>query len=157
MKIQAPGPKIAVLGASGVAASQTGDTNETIVGTVNIPAGVMGLNGILRISSDWQVPNNANTKTARIRLGGIAGTIIFSQASTTVVAIGDYGRLVFNRGAANSQFVRGAASHGGGTTSANITASVDTSVDQTLVFTAQCGNAADTITLQAYLIELIRQ
>lgn len=146
-----------VLAASRVAVPHTGDTIETVKATVTIPAGVMGLNGVLRVTTLWSYPNNANTKTLRVRFGGLAGTVIATQAATTTASYQETFTLG-NRNAANSQVGNAANLSGkvGGTSSALITAAVDTAAAVDLVFTAQCGNATDTITLEGYIVELLR-
>jgi hypothetical protein len=76
--------QIIILGASAVAVSGAADTNENILATITIPAGAMGLNGILRVYADYTVTNNANAKTLRVRLSGIGGTVLDSKNAASV-------------------------------------------------------------------------
>lgn len=145
-----------VLAASAVAASNTGNTAETVLATVSIPAGALGPNGVLRVTSTWSHTNSANAKTPRIRLGGSSGTVICAPVLTTTGSLAIQ-RTVHNRNAQNSQVMMGAASSNTFATStgAPLTASIDTSAAQDLVFTGQLANAGETITLEAYLVELL--
>jgi len=144
-----------VLASSAVAVSHTGNTDETILATVTIPAGLMGLNGVLRIDYLWSVTNSGNNKTVRARLGGIGGTAFLSLANTTVASVRGF-RNIQNRGSASSQISEWSDGLGpGSTASAVTTGTVDTAAAQDLVFTAQLASAAETITLERYLVELI--
>jgi len=93
---------IIIIAASAVAVSGAADTAENILGTATIPAGAMGLNGILRWHAVWTYTNSANVKTLRTRFGGIGGTVYMSVAPTTTSYTRDFRQLA-NRGAANSQ------------------------------------------------------
>ena len=146
-----------VLAQSAIAASITGTTSETVLATVTIPGGTMGANGTLRVTTLWSYTNSANNKIPRIRLGGLAGTLIFSLTATTTGMYRDQ-REIHNRNAQNSQVFWGNTSSGGGwgTTVGTVsTGSVDTSASQDLVFTAQLANTGETITLEYYLVELV--
>lgn len=144
-----------ILAASAVAVSGPADTNENILATINIPAGAMGLNGILRITTVWSITNSANNKTLRIRLGGIGGTAHFALVTTTSAMHFDT-RMIANRNAANSQVSFHSASLPPTSNGAAIAGSIDTSVAQTLVITGQKASAGETITLESYLVELLR-
>lgn len=147
---------ILVLGSSGVAVPLTGSTNETQLALVNVAAGALGINGSLRITTLWSVNNDADAKTGRIRLGGIAGTQIMAlnMASTATYQLM---HIVRNRGAANSQVFQVVTAASNFTSSSGVvgTASVDTAVSQDLVISGQLASAADTITLEAYTVELV--
>jgi hypothetical protein len=136
-----------LLGSSGVAVSHTGNVNETVLVTVPIPGRAMGPNGWIRIFSNWTYTNNANNKLMKVRLNGIAGTI---YADVTMTAT-DATRIfvdIQNRNANNSQV------GSFGQTTGIQTSAIDTTVNVDLVFTAQLANAADTITLQRFSVEL---
>ncbi len=149
---------IKVLAQSSVAVSHTGDTNETIKATVVIPAGAMGLNGRLRVTTLWSTTNSANNKTVRVRLGGIGGTSFLGAIATTTATFKSQIEIG-NRNAANSQvaFASNSFTAGGwgSTTTAVTTGAIDTSAAQDLVFTATLASAGETITLESYLVELI--
>lgn len=147
-----------LLARSAVAASVTGTASETALATVDIPAGLMGTNGQLRITTLWSYTNNANAKTLRVRLGGIGGTSFF-QGSATSLATNHCQILIRNRNSASSQ-VGWAAAGGlagvGSSTSANTTGSIDTSVLATLVISGQLADTLDTASLESYTVELLR-
>lgn len=157
MLIRRASPKIILLASSAVAVTHTGDTSETVLATVSIPAGIMGLNGALRINSLWSTPGGSgNNKTCRTRLGGISGTQILATANTTQLSLGDIGRLFQNRASASSQIMRNPGTFAsGGSSAAMSTASVNTAIAQDLVFTAQLASAGESITLEQYMVELI--
>lgn len=144
-----------LLARSAVAQSHTGDTAEFVFATITIPAGSLGVNGILRISTYWSYTNSANAKTGRIRLGGAAGTQFLSVAHTTSAAFSDT-RSIANRNALNSQVGIGAGTtvSGGTSTAAPTTSSVDTSLAQDLVLSGQLANSGETITLERYVVEV---
>lgn len=149
-------PQVIILAMTAVAAPNTGDTNENTLATITIPAGAMGLNGALRVTSVWSATNNANSKTIRLRLGGIGGTAFLAANIANAASARDTDRLVQNRGAANSQVSYAAASVAATTSSATTTGTIDTSVSTTLLITAQLGSAGDTVTLEGYTVELLR-
>lgn len=137
---------------SAIAVSHTGDTNEFTLATIAIPAGAMGTNGTLRISWAYSYTANANTKTVRLKLG--ASTLI--TRGKTTGGNDNVTEMLSNRGAANSQLL--ATNYSTVSTSGlQSTFSVDTSVSQNLTITVQLGNAADTFTLESYLIEVLNQ
>jgi len=150
---------IRVLGASAVPVSTTGDTVENTLATVTIPAGAMGLNGIIRVTATWAYTNSANTKTLRARFSGAAGTVFMNLAPTTSASAREQ-RQFANSNSVSSQRYQiaagGNATGGWGTgTGAILTTSVDTSATTTIVFTGQNGLGSETITLDSYLVELL--
>lgn len=146
--------KYRVLGASAVAVSGGADTNENILATITIPAGAMGLNGQLRVTTLWTVTNSVNNKVIRVRLGGIGGTAYLGNTLTTSASAADT-RVISNRGAANSQVGWQSGLGTGGSSSAVQTSAIDTSAATTLVITGQKATAGETLTLESYLCELI--
>lgn len=144
-----------MLAASAVSASHTGNTNETTLATVTIPAGAMGANGALRINSLWSYTNSGNTKTLRNRLDGISGTVFMSAAPTTTASAHDAGRIIQNRNSVSSQVCRASGAASGPAATAVITGAKDTSGALDLVFTAQLANSGETITLEAYSVEIM--
>jgi hypothetical protein len=149
-----------VLAKSAVAASNTAVTTEEALATITIPANAMGPNGFLRIFTAWTFTNSANTKTFRVRLGGISGTVFWQAAISTQNVFRDI-FLIANRNATNSQVgshivaaetAGGLGQLGGG----NLyqTGTIDTSASTTLVITGQKGSSGETLTLEMYFVEL---
>ena len=60
------------LAQSAVAVPLTGTTNATVLASLTIAAGAMGINSALRVSAMYSMTNNANNKTLAIRHGGSA-------------------------------------------------------------------------------------
>ena len=133
--------------------SWTGDTAETIVLTVNIPP--LGIKSYLDISSLWSMPNNSNNKIVRVRLGGIAGTVLMQWTATTIASVTDIHRIVANRGATNSQVCTNALVFGATSSGVPNTTSIETNAGTTLVFTVQNASAGDTTNLEYAVVNLV--
>jgi hypothetical protein len=136
--------------------SHTGNTNETALATVTIPAGAMGLNGGLHIYTSWTYTNSGNGKTLRVRFGGVSGTSYLSSAPTTTASLSDM-RRIRNRNSASSQ-VGGSANVSNpliSQTTAIVTSSVDTSAAVDVVISGQLASAGETITLENYEVWLL--
>jgi hypothetical protein len=119
----------------------------------------MGANGILRVTTLWAMTSSANVKTPRVRLGGIAGTQFYAQTHTTVATLRQQTEIG-NRNSLASQVAYPSIAGGGGwSTSAQAitTGTVDTAATQELVISGQLASSGETITLHAYLVELLRQ
>ena len=150
---------LAASAATGMAV--TGTTNETTLATVNIPAGLIGNNGILIITAYWTITTSGNNKTVRVRLGaagaGLSGTAYTAIVQTTNTAFKTQCQIV-NRNSQSAQFGDGGNGSGGWAPAAStwVTSSVATSSASQLVLTGQCANSGDTITLESYLVELVR-
>jgi hypothetical protein len=148
--------QLVILGASAVAVSCPVDVTEDILATINIPAGMMGLTGILRCTTFWTMTNSVNNKTLRVRLGGIGGTQYLNMIETTRLTA-EVLTMIANRGAANSQFgvIPAVTSAFGDSVSGFLTSALDTSVAQTLVITGQKALNSETLTLESYFVELL--
>ena len=149
-------PRGRILAASSVAVTAAADTNENTLATIAVPAGGMGLNGLLRYRFRFSQTNNANAKTARLRFSGAAGTDFITGQSLASNAAFQFTGNIANLNATNSQ--KGQVEAQGATTlfvGPAVTAAVDTTATTTLLITAQKGTAGDTITLESYLVELI--
>lgn len=147
-----------ILAKSAVAVPFTGSTVETALATVTIPGKAMGANGRLRIYANWSNNNSGNNKTMRIYFGGLAGTLYSTITSTTNVAYAVY-REILNRNAVNAQigqYQASASASFGANNAAQATSAIDTDADVELVFAALLANAGDSITLESYLVELLR-
>jgi hypothetical protein len=143
-------------GASGVATSVTNTLTETILATIPIAAGAMGPNGALRITAVFSHTNSANSKTLRIRLGGIGGTA-FTDYTNTANAAQMTQRIIQNRNSQASQ-VAGPSTVPNAvapTTGSSATGTINTAVAQDLVITGQMAALAETITLESYLVEIL--
>jgi hypothetical protein len=141
-----------VLAQSAAALPKTGDTAETTLATVTVPAGALGPNGTLRITTLWSNTNSANNKTFKVKL---AGTAYGSLVSATTVITRDQ-RMIHNRGTASSQIgMPGTVGGFGSSGVAAVTSAIDTSQSQDITFTAQLALGTETITLESYLVEVL--
>ena len=138
----------------------TGTTSETALATITIPGGAMGANGVLRITALWTFTGSTNSKTFRVRMGGIGGTAFLNSATTTATnVILSSHTIVYNANSQSAQksYVANSASNGpfGFTTSAANTGAIDTSADWSLVISGQLANTGETITLEHYIVEVL--
>jgi hypothetical protein len=146
------GSTVTILAQTAAPASVTGTTVETTLGTVTVPGGTIGPNGVLRISAQWTYTNNADVKTIATYFGSskiltLAGS---TQASLTVI------RTIRSRNSLTSQITESLGSAGPSTSSGVSTAlAVNTATAQTVTFTAALANVADTVTLEGYTVELL--
>ncbi|WP_354686684.1 hypothetical protein [Cupriavidus necator] len=145
---------VGVLAQSAAPVSVTGTTTETTLATIAIPAGAMGPNGALRITTAWSAQaSNANTKTVRHRIGStqIGSSTGLANNLNTITA-----QQWSNRNSQTSQIARDViAVPFGANGGALLATAIDTTAAQTLTLTAQLGTASDTITLEAYTVEIL--
>jgi len=147
-----------ILGAYGADLTVTAaSTSEVDLVTLDIPAGLMGLNGQLVVTHFWEATNNANVKTMRVKLGG---TAFFANAvgiNSNAIFLPPQ-TVIWNRNSQSSQMSFAAAN--GNTTvatgTAKTTGTVDTSAATTLVISGQKATGSDTLTLLGYRVELVR-
>jgi len=141
---------------SAVAVPLTGSTSETALATIAIPARAMGANGVLRVTQLVSTVNNANAKTVRIRLGGISGAEFFAASIASTITMRNQIQIQ-NRNSQSSQVAHAISTLNcfQATAAVPCTQAVDTSVALNLVITGQLGNAADTITLESYTVEIL--
>lgn len=131
--------------------SLTGTTSETTMQTLNINGGVMGAKGKLRIYVMFNVTNNANTKTLRLKSGA---NTLWQIASTA--AVGAFAHVFMaNLGSESSQITSlyNTTGFGGNTVTVNTTSTINTAVDFALTLTGQLGNSADTISVLGVFVE----
>jgi hypothetical protein len=93
-----------------------------------------------------------------VRFGASLGAATAFQAPvlTTSATLQTQG-IIRNRGAANSQvgFVANAASVFTNSSGSVVTSSIDTTVDQTIFISGQLASSGETITLEAYRIDIL--
>lgn len=148
-----------VLGQSGAAVSHTGDTTETILATIAIPAGLIGANGRVEIRTLWSKTGTAGACVCKAYYGlsgsGIGGTAI-SNNNIGATTLSMSGLTVFaNANAAGTQdFMPGAnfVSPYATSSSAISPGSVDTTQACEINITGKLANGADTIALLGYQV-----
>lgn len=142
-----------VLGASAIGSSHTGSTTETTLATIAVPANAMGANGVLRITAQWGYSGGAGGWTPRIKFNGTSFIEPSAFANTSFRSPANADR---NRNATNWQLgtalVQG---NWGASPTAVVTSSHAATGALNITITGQLANAADTITLHAYTVELV--
>lgn len=138
-----------------VALPLTGTTVETALARVSLTPAQMGPNGVLAITMAWSYIVTATNKTPRLRFGpaGItppSGVLIFGGAPRTAPRFEQAVILVRNR---NNQAIQVSSSAMMGTGSGTYF-TLDTSAACDLIFTGELANAADTMSLEGYEVEL---
>lgn len=135
----------------GTPSSVTGSTTNTILQTVQIPAGMMTINGSLEIEAQWSYSNNANGKTMAVKFGG--STIVTTTQTTT--AGWNWRGIIQNRGVQNQQVSYASSNAYSQTSAAAVVTSQNTANAVNLTFEAQLGNSADTITLERFSVKAV--
>lgn len=133
------------------AVALTGTTVETTLLTINIPSGLIGTNGKVKMYPLYSMTNNANSKTLRVKLGGS------TAFSTSVSSSSQSSALVIIRNIGSESVQKSATTvvSGLGNNSATLTTlAIDTSVTTTIVVTGQLANSADTMTLEDFFMEI---
>lgn len=126
----------------------TGSTSLTVLASILVPAGLMGLNGSIRVSAGTTITNNANTKTLSFALGGAALLSVSTTAATGLQLTS----IIGNRGALSSQISRAYGNNGAGS---EVTSAINTGVDQILTINGQLGVGTDSMTLDSYVVEVL--
>ena len=144
----------APLAQTAVAASVTGTTNETTLGTIVVPAGMMGASGMLRITSLWSHVASANAKVLRTRFGGTEFATLTS--SVTLASWQSFVHIRNRTAATQVGFPAAGGNSGLGAATVAVTpGAIDTTVDQSILLTGQLASAGETITLEGYTIEVL--
>lgn len=140
-----------ILGQSNTASAVTGTTNKTALASVVIPAGMIGVNGTVRVSALFTCTNSANSKTMTIDFGG---SNVLTFAGTALASI-ELFKYIRNR-TATSQIVTNSALVGSSSSVTLTTLNIDTTAAVTLTLNGQLASAAETITLEGYTIEVLK-
>jgi hypothetical protein len=121
--------------------------------TITVPGGIMGKNGRLRYSTLHMQTNSGNTKTLTVKFGG---TTVEALALAAFVTVFTGGRSVINRGTHNKQISENSGSTAGGASTASpVFATIDTSADTTLTFSATIAAANEYLTLHSISAEVL--
>lgn len=155
---QLPNGLVYTVGSGAATAAHTGDVLETALASVSIPAKLMGPNGWIEVDFTYGTPGGSgNTKTARVRYSGAAGTLYYGVNVTTALSLRGH-IIIQNRNSVSSQ--RGAqgsavAASYGSSTSAIPTSAVDTDgAARTISFNGLLGNSTDSILLEGYTVKV---
>lgn len=144
---------IRILGQAGASpGSVTGTVAQTTLATIVVPGGSMGLNGCLRVLARYSCTSSTNAKTFKTNFGGTT----FISPGTASSGILGFVTLcyIWNRNSVSSQIGFGDSGGIGGIAVSN-TGSINTATDQNITITGTLGNTGETITLEAYTVELL--
>ena len=141
-----------VLAANANAGTTSSSTTETVLATIAIQPYLLANNGECILELAFLVPNNTNSKTLNVRLGGtgVNGTVMWTNNMNATGIDKFFARVGFANYATGNQVQTGVdyAAGLGGTSTTLLTAAVDTTVAQNIYVTGQCSVGTDTITLQ---------
>lgn len=131
-------------------ANTAADASYETLGSVTVAGGLMGANGVLRITVDWSYNNSASSKILTINWGG--SQISFSTVTTTSGA--KYLVEVANANSSGTQAIQSHTTYGAATRLTDTTE--DTTQDVVIDFPARWGAAvlSESITLIGYSIWL---
>lgn len=143
-------PTVALVAATGSNAAYTQTTAADItLANVTVPGGVMGLSGGLRRETVHSWNNSAGLKSATEKfsaetVGAISGTTTVSGHSFATTR---------NRGLSNLQVSPMASAIGASSSAAHFT-TVNTDINQSLIFTGQLAVATDFLVLEYITVEV---
>ena len=140
-----------ILCSDAVSHTTTG-TSEEILSDCLVPGATLGK--ALRATVLWQGAANSNSKTIRVRFGGIGGTVIVSKTTTTTSDYGVFGAFIVRTGAA-TQAAFGSYSSGSGSVVSISTPTQTLSGDVHLVVTGTTATQAGDVTALFSLVEVI--
>lgn len=141
------------LSTASVNTSLTGTTTNTQLHEVVVPAGLMSPNGQLEIVHSWAYTNSANSKTLRIYFGTFGGTSYYGRSDTTTAFSQVYTSIKNRNDVASQIGINSAMYSGVGSTSGSfVTSTLDTSTNQSIIFSAQLASAGETATLKGFKI-----
>lgn len=132
----------------------TGTAAETAAVTYTLAADAMGINGSIFAYFTGYNNNNANTKTYRLRFGGMSGTAHVAVINTTNIGTSPIRTIANDSSASSQKSQTGNYSGVGGTTTALVTGAIDTTAAVDIVITLQLGNSGDNISLEMWEIWL---
>ena len=148
-----------LMGQSWTSATAPADTNENVLATVNVGAGVVGAGGMLVVKALWEFTSSANDKTLICRYSGAAGTAFLNQLVTSITnGIMETTTYIGNQTASSqrgySVFVSGSGTSS--VPSVSTTATVDTSAATSIVLAGTKELGTETIILRGYTVYYLR-
>lgn len=135
-------------------ADMAADTTEQTLYTFTVPGGTLGATGLVKIFAHLETPNT-NIINFRIYYGGTGGfKFVNLPNGSTDISITHY---FYNDGTGvQRSYDRDFVHFGAAATTAHLTGSIDSTVNQDIVITVQLTNSADTTTrLMMVMIEFM--
>lgn len=143
-----------VIAHSAVPVTLTGSTAAAVLASIPIPANSLGPKGYLRLTFHMSFTNNANSKNIQARWG-FANTSFFGGGFASIASLRAVAE-VKNRGATGSQLLPATGTANSfGTLGAVQTDSQDTTIDQRVQIVGTLSNAADTMVLESFSLEVV--
>ena len=150
-----------VVGAAGAAVAQmsavpaalTGTTSETTLATITLPS--LGANDGVRVTLNWSFTSSVNLKSMFVKING--STFAQNSTSTSGHTASRMEVMVMNRNNTASQL--GSIFGFGYTAGAAVTflnPTVETSGSNTITIRAQLASSSETITLEGYVVQVVR-
>lgn len=140
--------------ANGTGSALTGTTAETEIGTYTLPAGMLGATGMVRVTAFYSMVGTAGTKAPRIKFGG--NNFVANSNAAAVLSQNLIGLVINKTAATQTATALGSATGLGAVASSSLSFAVDTTAPVVIQFTGQLGSAADSMTLDRYIIEVVR-
>ena len=144
---------IALLGSVSVAEQKAVD--------LLLPAGLIGAGYEIDVTILDTYNNNANSKVLRVRLGAandLTGTAYLTATTITTATAQNGCKIRTTTASADAQlgYAAQVSTPFGNSTTAVVTGALNMSNASYLVISGQCTNAADTLTIKAYTVDIAR-
>jgi hypothetical protein len=140
-----------ILAQSAVPASVTGTTTPTVLATIAVPA--LSVNSVLRITTQYSFSGSAGNRSVVVQLNGVQARQFLASSS---ILSAETVTNIRNRNSVSSQTVFGTGQAGSGTdTSASASLAVNTGISSTLTLLGNPVVSTDTVTLEAYTVEIL--
>lgn len=147
-------PDIYIIPSTNLRTPHTGDTNQTILGYINVPANAIDANGCIVLDATLGVTGSAGTWLLQIKIitGTVSGTTSGTGIMSNTISAGQNQRANIaicneNNTSAQVAFVNGPASFSS-TSNALATAAINTTSAWTISVNATLNNSGDTIALR---------
>lgn len=151
MRHNVAGVQPEIVDGSVIPVSLTGTTLETELARFKVGREV-GAGSMIRLSYTWSLTNNANAKQMRVRLNSLAGQVF---GGVNMLNYGGYNQ-VGQWWVTETGFKGFQAPQVGGGSAGILSIPADLSAPQDLVITGHLASAADTMTLEAWMISIYR-
>jgi hypothetical protein len=142
--------------------SITGTVTETILGSILIPANTIGIGQILDIRPRFTKTGTAGSWTPRIRIhtsSAVAGNIIYAQSGVAASNFASLHKIGLLKSTTTSTSFGAVSNQNDDSvfitaTNAEVSYTIDWTIDQYILFTMVLGNTGDTGTLSGYIISI---
>lgn len=137
----------------------TGTIATTAMASCQIPAGLLGTNGSIRVYTTFSRPAGQSVTASMAVLFGTANNVSGTQMTTQIIAstarVVNNMVVISNKNVANSQSSAIGGNLGTTSTTALVTASVDTASASWVVISGSLGNTGDVLNLETLIVEIV--